>query len=792
MTDENIKSESSTASPSSITADVSVPKKNIGEGRATPTKAESTASERSVGRRQTSVTILLTTALVLAIGGGVGASLYFARQAHIAKSENAPREFEIEQELAKGKVAQYALQLREVEDLRRHNSLRQAHIILKECPEELRGWEHAQLRHLCRTPTFFLPGKAADILLFNPEGDRILTVQAEDDAKTKLIVWDAETAKKIVSWTVLTTIGNRTARLAYGPNDRLAVVVEEDNPVVELYSTKTGKNLKTLKHPSWSISCVEFSPEGRFVVAGSKQGVIGWSAANGKTVFTENLPSSQETRCIGVSPDFQRIALAHPSEVTIWDIKEEMSDTPVIKYGRSLKIENLEVRALAFAGKPSHWLGIGGRATPERARKPKVLGEVQVWNLNNGMRVMKAPRHNAVVQSLRFDLRTNPFGVITVGEDGFVFRAPVGANEYYLLPRPFPRLSGAGLQMDRGLIAWQDAPPQKNGQLVQVRPIGPRLPITVRLDGPLSSVACQHRGTRIVHATNGRLAKRKGITNDIESIRQSRTDSDFLRQTDNPTTHLCFDASDAHLTATTATNLYIWDWDNEEKKIKVALAGNTTHAMCAIPKSSRIAVARSKDGKGSFVIQAVDVKAGQVIATIRPKGPILSMSASPEGKFLAVRSPDHVQIWKTSDLAGNPKWAQTVKGLLAVSFPPDEKQLLSLAAEFGPKTFTTKGTVTTWSLNDDSSEPTSVREVPFGGVFEPVAKAVFSPSVKRFVTAAGDTMRIWDTKTGQRVMTYRNLPGDISRLAFSSNGQYLLCGAGTTEFGTVVIWEAEK
>jgi WD40 repeat protein len=69
-----------------------------------------------------------------------------------------------------------------------------------------------------------------------------------------------------------------------------------------------------------------------------------------------------------------------------------------------------------------------------------------------------------------------------------------------------------------------------------------------------------------------------------------------------------------------------------------------------------------------------------------------------------------------------------------------------------------------------------------------VTGVVFSPDGKCLATASLDrTAKVWDAATGQETLTLKGHGGGLMSVAFSANGRYL---ATADISGTVQIWDA--
>jgi WD40 repeat protein/serine/threonine protein kinase len=210
-------------------------------------------------------------------------------------------------------------------------------------------------------------------------------------------------------------------------------------------------------------------------------------------------------------------------------------------------------------------------------------------------------------------------------------------------------------------------------------------------------------------------------------------------------------------------------WDVAARRDPSVLAGNRTvfNSLAFSPDSKILAVGDLRDE----TVKLWDVASRRQFDTFKcEKGPLWSVAFSPSGQTVASRSGDGtVQLW---DVATRRRAAE-----FPVGFPGPPSWLA-----FSPHgTFLAVGvqgaeTVVVWDR---------VNRRPFKEL-GPGSMVQFSPDGTLLAAASGDTVRLWDVASFQKVAEFPSPKAQITSLAFAPDGRTLAAG---DKDGTLRLWD---
>lgn len=208
-------------------------------------------------------------------------------------------------------------------------------------------------------------------------------------------------------------------------------------------------------------------------------------------------------------------------------------------------------------------------------------------------------------------------------------------------------------------------------------------------------------------------------------------------------------------------------WDLPSGKLITTLSGHAgdVWAIEFSPDGKRLA-----GGGVDGTARIWDIATGESLILKGHTMPIEGLAFKPDGKWLATASDDQtMKIWDTTtgellrEVTGFPDVVDSV------SFNSDGTRLAAAS---------TGAYIRIWDVTKiDGNEILRIEES--------VSLVAFSPDGTRISAASGSNVKIWDSSTGQELLTLRGHTGWVTDVVFSPDGKQL----ATTSFdGTAKVW----
>jgi WD40 repeat protein/serine/threonine protein kinase len=254
----------------------------------------------------------------------------------------------------------------------REGNTRRVRELLESCPIDLRGWEWDRLNYIRDESILTLSGTSDEsnvpmlgrddcihAAMLDPDGTRIVSGHYDGTIR----VWDSVTGDKLkefrahdrelwlmavcldgrrvvsCSWDktikvwdtktfeVIRTIRTPEDELiwcaAVSPDGKLIASSAAGKRVLRIWDVQTGLEAMTLGHHKSDVQCIIFSPDGKRIISGGREGDIKvWDATAGKELMTLHV-DPDVVACIAVNSDGSQIASSGVTDrvIKLWDTR---------------------------------------------------------------------------------------------------------------------------------------------------------------------------------------------------------------------------------------------------------------------------------------------------------------------------------------------------------------------------------------------------------------------------------------------------------------------------------------
>jgi WD40 repeat protein/tRNA A-37 threonylcarbamoyl transferase component Bud32 len=637
--------------------------------------------------------------------------------------------------------------------------------LLRECPEERRGWEWRYLDRLCRMPiaTFRAHSGWIEGLAYSPDGRWLAS--GGDDKLVK--IWDAATGKL-----QRTLAGHSVAisSLAFHPEGKWlasagGATTAAGPGEVRIWDLTEGRELLSLPGLQDKVFTVAFSPDGKFLA--TAEGAYGKpGAVKVWEVTPSSPPGCKELRtlrghrafvtCVAFAPDGRRLAsvdtvsLAGPGtsggELKVWDTASW-------------------AEVLSVPGRPASFDRVVFSPDGNHLAVECADAAVRIWDAATGKAVLAFRAHADDITCLAY----GPDGqfLVSASDDGTVrLWDPTSGQEIRTLRGDTGSLRTVALSPDGKRLAAGSY----DGHVTIWEPATGQDPLTLRgHSGIVHRVAVSPDGRRLASAGQDEIVRIWDPQNGQQLFTLSGNAADTVAG-------VAF-SPDGEQLATGSHDRMVRLWEAATGRFLRVLGGHqyAVHHVVFSPDAQRVAAA----GGGRRFQKAAELRIWSLgpgptpLDLLGHTAMVWAVDFSPDGKRLVSGSEDRTaRVWDTQTGKELLAFRGHSLAVLGVRFSADGRRVASTSDD---------RTIKIW----DSA--TGQEFFTLRGHNREVIGVAFSRDGRRLATASCDqTVKVWDLATGQEVLTLRGHTSRVFGVVFGPDDQWI---ASSGEDGTVRLWE---
>ena len=722
-------------------------------------------------RPATAAAIFLGGLTVLAsIGLFVGAA-YNRELVRARDNENFQRR-RAEESLEKAEQVMYFNRIGLAQRAFEANSIARARELLDECPESRRGWEWNYLDRLCHFEALCFDGGTDEVLCatYSPDGTKIASA-----GKDRIVrIWSAETGVELTKfaghtadvWAItFNHDGSRLASAAGMSGDKAEVIIWDLNDL----ESQPNRKREVLRLPNLTgLYCsVAFNQDGsrlavaNGVVAGADGQVIVFDANSGTEI--KRLPSVPGG-CVDVafSADSKRLAATSGNATGTADLV----DGSIYIWDA----ENYEEIGRC-QGHKGAVIGLAFSPDGHRLASTGFDHTVRVWDADKFEELNSMRGHRAIVRSVAFNSSGDQ--LVSGGEDGIVrIWNPIDGDELAVFRGHTADIYGVGFSpdgsrvvscgMDKLLHVW-DAKTVQGAQILH-RQMEGLMGLAFSPDSRWIATGGGDRTVRLINSSSPGDSKiLGGHSQAIWSVAFSG-DGKFVAA----------GSGDSNAPGTVG-EVAVWDALTGLELFRQPGAPSIVWDVNFSNDSSRLTAAGGETSAGPGEVAVWNIQGKELNRWNQSKG-VWQVKFNPsDDQLVWVENEDGViRVWDIASQHDVRRFAVSNRRLWSVAIDALGKRLFAGGSD---------GTTRIWDF--DSGVPIDIQ---FRGHTSDVLDLALSSDGSRLATASWDqSIKLWDTNSGQELLTLRGHSGPVFRVKFSPDGNQLASCSGD---GTVRFWDA--